>query len=189
MFGLLSHISFLRLSSGHSGPVLTLQTYDATCASLPSPHLLLAYASVWAAFPLVVGVRCIFCICVCVCVWLGCPLKFKSSPLICLWVGFLLCGNFSCFMTPSPGQVSVPKSLVSIFVFYILSYLLLKRLGCLSGCLVSSTSIQKLFCGSCSTFKWSSDEFVGEKVVSLSYSSAILGPPPRKTSNSAQFNA
>ena len=147
MFGLLSHISFLRLSSGHSGPVLTLQTYDATCASLPSPHLLLAYASVWAAFPLVVGVRCIFCICVCVCVWLGCPLKFKSSPLICLWVGFLLCGNFSCFMTPSPGQVSVPKSFVSIFVFYILSYLLLKRLGCLSGCLVSSASVQKLFCG------------------------------------------
>ena len=54
--------------------------------------------------------------------------------------------------------------------------LLLKRMGCLSGCLVSSTSIQKLFCGSCSTFKWSFDEFVGEKVVFSSYSSTILGP-------------
>ena len=42
VFRLLSQISFLRLSSGHSGPVLTLRTYDATCASLPSPHLLLA---------------------------------------------------------------------------------------------------------------------------------------------------
>ena len=176
MFGLLSHISFLRLSSGHSGPVLTLQTYDATCASLPSPHLLLAYASLWAAFPLVVGVRCIFCICVCVCVWLGCPLKFKSSPLICLWVGFLLCGNFSCFMTPSPGQVSVPNSFVSLFIFYIFSYLLLNTMCCLFGCLVSSASVQKLFCGVCSVFKLSFDEFVGEKVVSLSYSSTILGP-------------
>ena len=35
----------------------------------------------------------------------------------------------------------------------------------------------KLFCGIYSVFKCSFDEFVGEKVVSLSYSSAILGPP------------
>ena len=57
----------------------------------------------------------------------------------------------------------------------------------LSGYLVSSASIQKLFCGSCSAFKlfcgscsafkWSFDEF-GENVVSPFYSSAILGPPP-----------
>ena len=40
----------------------------------------------------------------------------------------------------------------------------------LSGCLVSSASIQKLFCGIYSVFKCSFDEFVGEKVVSLSYS-------------------
>ena len=52
-------------------------------------------------------------------------------------------------------------------------------MGCLSGCLVSSASIQKLFCGSHSAFKWSLDEFVGEKVVSLSYSSTILGPPSK----------
>ena len=35
-----------------------------------------------------------------------------------------------------------------------------------------------LFCGICSVFKCSFDEFVGEKVVSPSYSSAILGLPP-----------
>ena len=41
--------------------------------------------------------------------------------------------------------------MVSLFlVFYILSYLLSKRMGCLSGWLVSSASVQKLFCGSCS---------------------------------------
>ena len=51
-------------------------------------------------------------------------------------------------------------------------------MGCLSGCLVSSANIQKLFYGIFSEFKWSFDEFVGEKVVSLSYSSAILGLLP-----------
>ena len=72
------------------------------------------------------------------------------------------------------GQSSVPTS----FVFYIFSYLLSKRMGCFSGCLMSSAGIQKLFCGIYSVFKCSFDEFVGEKVVSPSYSCAILGPPP-----------
>ena len=108
----------------------------------------------------------------------SCFLRFRNSLQTHLWEGFLLFGNFS-FTTPSSGWVSVPNSFVSLFVFYILSYLILKRMGCLSGCLVSSTSIQKLFCGSCSAFKWSFDEFVEVKVVFLSYFSAVLGPAPR----------
>ena len=60
---------------------------------------------------------------------------------------FLLCGNFS-FTTPSPGQVSIPNYFASPFVFYIVPYLLSKRMGCVSGCLVSFASIQKLFCES-----------------------------------------
>ena len=52
-------------------------------------------------------------------------------------------------------------------------------MDCLSGFLVSSTSVWKLFCGRCSAFKWSFDEFVGEKVVSLFYSSTILKLPER----------
>ena len=92
------------------------------------------------------------------------------------WEGFLVFGNFSSFMTPSLGWVSIPNSFVSIFIFCILSYLLSKTMGCLSGCLVSSTSVQKLFCGICSAFKWSFNEFVGEKVVFLSCSSIILEP-------------
>ena len=39
-------------------------------------------------------------------------------------------------------------------------------------------SIPKLFCGIYSVLKCSFDEFVREKVVSPSYSSAILGLPP-----------
>ena len=88
-----------------------------------------------------------------------------------------------CLETSPPSRLppcdrSLSLTLVSLFVFYILSYLLSNRMDCLSGCLVSSTSVQKWFCGSCSAFKWSFDEFGGEKVVFSSYSSAILGPPP-----------
>ena len=130
----------------------------------------------WATSPLAVVVRCIFCVVV-VFSRLRCPLRFQNSPQTGLWEGFLLFGNFF-FRTPSPGQVSIPNSFVSLFIFYILSYLLVMRMGCLSGCLVSSASIQKLFCESCSAFKWSFDELVREKVVFPSYSSTILGLPP-----------
>ena len=65
-------------------------------------------------------------------------------------------------------------------LFFCILYFFLppfEQLGCFSGCLMSSASIQKLFCGIYSTFKCSFDEFVGEKVFSPSYSSAILAPP------------
>ncbi len=78
---------------------------------------------------------------------------------------------------PFPGRSSLPTSFVSFFVFYIFSYLFLKTMVCFSGCLMSSASIQKLFCGVCSALKCSFEEFVREKVVFPSYSSAILGPP------------
>ena len=60
-----------------------------------------------------------------------------------------------------------------------INHLLLKTMGCLYGCLVSSASVQKLFCGIFSAFQWSFDDFVGKKVVSPSYSSTISGPPHR----------
>ena len=79
-FGLLSHVSTLRLSSGNSRPVLTLS--NAACASLFSPHLLVADASVWAISPLGVAIRHVLCgfylfifssqLC--------CPLRFQNSP-------------------------------------------------------------------------------------------------------------
>ena len=50
-------------------------------------------------------------------------------------------------------------------------------MGCHSGCLMSSASLQKLFCGIFLAFKCSFNEFLGEKVISPSYSSAILEPP------------
>ena len=64
--------------------------------------------------------------------------------------------------------------------------LFLKTMICFSGCLMSSASIQKLFRGVCSAMKCSFEEFVREKVVSPSYSSAILGPPPFSSIYSSQ---
>ena len=87
------------------------------------------------------------------------------------------CLETSSILTPFLGRVSVPSSFVSLFIFYILSYLLWKAMGYFSGHLMSSASDQKLFCGVCLAFKCSFDEFVGEKVVSPSYSSAIFTPP------------
>ena len=144
-----------------------------------APSLLVADASIWATSLLGVAVRheiCGFYLLI-FSSQLRCPLRFQNSTQTRWWEGFLVFGNFS-FKTPSLGCVSVPNSLVSLFIFYIFSYFLLKTMGYLSGCLVSSASLQKLFCGICSVFKWSFDEFVGEKVVSPSYSSAILGLPP-----------
>ena len=86
-------------------------------------------------------------------------------------------GNFSLFKVPSQDGASSLPLLSLFFVFYIFSYLLSKTMGWFSGCLMSSAGIQKLFCGIYSAFKCSFDEFVGEKVVSLSYYSAILAPP------------
>ena len=158
---LLSQVSSLRLPSGHSGLVLTLS--NAASASLFSSHLLVVDASIWANSPLRVAVRCVICgfyffffpsqLC--------CPLRFQNFPQTRWWEGFLVFWNFSSFTTPSPGPVSLPNSFVFHFIFYILSHLLLKTMGCLSGCLVSSISVQKLFCGICSAFKWSFDEFMG----------------------------
>ena len=174
-FGLLCHIRPFRFSSGRSSLVLTLRTYNVARPPCPAPlggsackrldhfswYLWLGTYSVF--FPTPPHFR------------LWCPLRFQSSPLTHLWEGFLLCGHFF-FTTPCPGRVSISKTFVSVVVFCILSYLLLKRLGCVSCCLVSSANIQKLFCGSCSTFKWSSGKFMGEKVVFLSYPSTIFRP-------------
>ena len=110
---------------------------------------------------------------------LCCPLCFQGSPQTRLQECFLVFGNFSLFKTPFPGQSSLPTSFVSFLIFYIFSYLFLKTMICFSGCPMSSASIQKLFCEVYSGLKCSFDEFVREKVVSLSYSSAIFSCLPR----------
>ena len=115
---------------------------------------------------------------------LCCPLCFQGTPQTCQRECYLVFGNFSLFKTPFLGRDSLPRTelppyLLCLF-FHLLyfSYLFLKTMICFSGCLMSSASIQKLFYRIYSALKYSFDIFVGEKVVSPSYSSAILGPPP-----------
>ena len=81
------------------------------------------------------------------------PSEISRLPIDTPVRGFPIVWKHLRYHYSLPGWISVPNSFVSVFIFYILSYLLLKRLSCLSGCLMSSASIQKLFCGSCSTFK------------------------------------
>ena len=135
--------------------------------------------SVWATSPLALVFRHIFC---------GGFVFLFFPGYVALWNSRTphrpTCERVSyCLETSlswlSPRNRSLSLNLLSLFVFCILSYLLLNRMGRLSGCLVSSASVQKLFCGSCSAFKWYFDEFWGEKVVSPTYSSTIVGPPPK----------
>ena len=88
-----------------------------------------------------------------------------------LWHFLTVCG----FVQVSCQGFLVREACVNVLVdeaVFLLSPF--EELGCFSGCLMSSAGIQKLFCGIYLTFKCSFDEFVGEKVFSPSYSSAIL---------------
>ena len=79
--GFLSYIRSLRLSSRHSGLVLTQRINDAACAFLPNPHSLVADMSFWVTSLLAFVVRCVLCgsfffppdcgLC--------CPLRFQNS--------------------------------------------------------------------------------------------------------------
>ena len=116
--------------------------------------------------------------------------------IACSFQGVSLCYIFFCLLVSSvSGFCPDTKGTVEdtfFFVFFFFLGLLVQsrcgeggrnapfeELGCFSGCLMSSAGIQKLFRGIYSTFKCSFDKFVGEKVFSQSYSSAILAPPQR----------
>ena len=89
-FGLLSHISSLRLPSGHSGPILTLS--NAVCTFLFGPSLLVMDSSIWATSPLGVAVRhviCQFYLFICLFIYFFLPVmlpseipKLSTDPLV-----------------------------------------------------------------------------------------------------------
>ena len=164
--------SSLRSPAGYSGPDLTLS--KAACSSPSLPCLQVEDAIVWAAAALGVSVRHLICgisLFIYFSFRLFCPLRFQISPQTHqrefpgVW-------KILFFKAPFPRGISIPTSFVSLFIFDILSYLLSKTMGCLFGCLMYSASIQEFFCGICSVFKCCFHKFVGEKVVSPSYSSS-----------------
>ena len=99
-----------------------------------------------------------------------------------LWCLLTICGVLSVACQGFLVREACVRVLVGGAVFLLSSF---EDLGCFSGCLMSSAGIQKLFCGIYSALTCSFDEFVEEKVVSLSYSSAILGPPLSFFNNAA----
>ena len=91
-----------------------------------------------------------------------------------MWRFLALCGFVQVACQGFLVRETCVGVLVSGAVFLLSPF---EDLGCFSGCLMSSAGIQKLFCGIYSALKCSFDESVGEKVISPSYSPAILGPP------------
>ena len=127
--------------------------------------------------PLLVGYFSAFSSCLDCCVWGG------LSVFCCSVVPFY-CEDFTQWVVLDYWlfKVSWLGKLVSVFWCVEMDFFSLpsKTMGCFSGRLMSAASEQKLFCKLCSSFCCSLNEFVEEKVISPSYSSAILTPPPDK---------
>ena len=102
------------------------------------------------------------------------PVASKAFPSV---ISSSVCWSLQC-LASALTQRGWWGNLFFFFQAHLFSRTPFEELGCFSGCLMSSASIQQLFCGIYSMFKCSFDEFVGEKVFSPSYSSAILAPPP-----------
>ena len=147
---MLSHGGSLQLPSGHSRLVFTLS--NTTCSSPFRPHLLMADASIWDTFLLGVAFRHVICGFYLFFVPVRLPSEIQKLPPDLPVRGFP--GDWKLPLLRLPSQDgSVPSSFVSLFIFYILSYLLWKTMGCFSGHLMSAASDQKLFCAVCSVFK------------------------------------
>ena len=175
-FRFLSHESSLRLLSGPSGPVLTLS--NAACSSPFRPHLLVVDAGVWGTFLLGVAFRHVICGFYLFSLPVRLPSEIQKLPPDPPVQGFP--GVWKLPLLRLPSRDGSP-SLALLSLFLSLYFVLppFENMRCFSGHLMSSASDQKLFCDVCSAFQCSFDEFVGEEVVSPSYSSTILAPPEK----------
>ena len=99
------------------------------------------------------------------------PLGGSEAPPVHTWEGVSECEEtFPPSRLPPRGTSPCPEILCLFIFLYLLSYLIRRRLTCLFGSLGSPASIQKVFCRNSFTCRW----FVGRRVISSSYSSAIL---------------
>lgn len=167
--------SIFRQSSLYSSRHLTPKPWTST----PSPHGGMQAAS-WlgsAGRNDLCGEFFLFCLlstCFCIPLW-----GSEGNPPSHSWGGFQVYGNVSSLMTFSLGHWSPPtKFFVSIFYLYYLFCLILTSLACLFRSLGSSASVQKVFCRSCSTYRYIFYVVVRTKVISLSYSSTIFNNSP-----------
>ena len=111
-FGLLSHISSLRLSLGYSGLVLSLSMEPEPPCPAPACWWQSQASGLHPCWELGLGAYSVGFFSS----WLYCLLRFQNSSPTCQW-------EVSCFletsMTPSPGRVSIPNSsFVSLSFFF-----------------------------------------------------------------------
>ena len=113
-FELLCHVRPLRVSSGHSTPVLTLRTKDEARASAPSTHSLRADVSVWAASPLVIAIWCEFCGDFFFFFLFMLPSKIPKLPTDPTWERVSYCEETSPSLLP-PQEGSPSRNSLSLF--------------------------------------------------------------------------
>ena len=115
-FKLLSHVSSLRLPSGHSGPVLTLS--NAACSSPFSPHLLVAGVGVWGTFLLGVAFSHVICGFYLFFLPVRLPSKIRKLPPDPPVRGSSGVWKLP-IKTPFPGRVSTPNFCLSFYLLYL----------------------------------------------------------------------
>ena len=99
------------------------------------------------------------------------PQSLPAKGLPSVWKPFLLHSSLPLVQVPS-------LFFCLCFFFFLLPYPSTWGFSCLLGGLTSSARVQWVFCRSSSTCRCISTVSVGRKVISLSYSSAILPRPP-----------
>ena len=99
------------------------------------------------------------------------PQSLPAKGLPSVWKPFLLHSSLPLVQFPS-------LFFCLCYFFFLLPYSSTWGFSCLLGGLTSSASVQWVFCRSSSTCRCISTLSVGRKVISASYSSAILPPPP-----------
>ena len=130
----------------------------------------------WACNVLVLIIYLFFPSCyVALCVSKACHRLGRESVSWCLETSLLKIPFLG--WASLPGTELPPHLLCLLFHLLYFSCLFLKTMVCFSSCLMSSASLQKLFCGVCSALKCSFEEFLREKVVFPPYSSAIFTVP------------
>ena len=142
--------------------------------ALLCPHLLVAGASIWGIFLLGVVFRHVICGFYLFSLPVRLPSEIRKLPPDLPVRGFPGVQKLPLLRLPSrDGSPSL--TLLSLFLSFIFCPTSFQRGAAFLGAWCPLLVIRSCFVV-CSVFKWSSDEFVGEKVVSPSCSSTILVP-------------
>ena len=182
--GLLAQVRLFWLRVGHSCPILTKHcSLHLPC--LPALPPLVSgrcrHLRCFSTGGVTVGFNYLFIFPSCYVALYASKARHRLGRESVSW-----CFETSLLKIPFPGRASLPRMELPPQILCLLFHLLYFFLpvfednDLLFWWLMSSASIQKLFCGIYSELKCSFDEFVREKVVSpsySSYSSTILGPP------------